>query len=105
VIEASVTDRALGHQQASDLGQDAGMADRWRAAGGWCVEIVRLEGTPDHHDGTWLRVTQHCVWTADVGSVAELEQFFPLGELEPDGPPLALAGRRRSAALSVGPLR
>lgn len=72
------------------------MADSYRAPGGWRVQVVTLEGTPDRRDGTWIRVTQYGVWTADVRTVAELEQFFPLGELEPDGPPLALGRLGRS---------
>jgi hypothetical protein len=60
------------------------MPDSYSAAGGWRVEIVTLEGTPNHCDGPWLRVTQHGFWTADVRSVAELERFFPLAELRED---------------------
>jgi hypothetical protein len=48
------------------------------------VEVVRLTGT-DGRDGEWLRVCQHGWWTADVRTVAELERWFPLAELEPDG--------------------
>jgi hypothetical protein len=61
------------------------MADRWRAPGGWTVEVVRLSGTPDKRDGEWLRVCQHGFWTADVQTVAELERWFPLASLEPEG--------------------
>jgi hypothetical protein len=32
------------------------MTERFRTADGWSVEVVRLTGTPDHHDGEWLRV-------------------------------------------------
>jgi hypothetical protein len=39
------------------------MPDSYRAPGGWRVRIVRLEGTPNRRDGTWLRVTQHGFWT------------------------------------------
>jgi hypothetical protein len=65
------------------------MPDRYRAPGGWRVQIACLEGTPDHRDGTWIRVTQYGFWTADIRSVAELEQWFPLHSLERDT--LALA--------------
>lgn len=65
------------------------MADHWRAPGGWTVEVVRLSGTPDNHDGEWLRVSQYGWWTADVRSVAELGQWFALADLEPDGLSLA----------------
>lgn len=80
---------AFPGQQGSDLRQDAGMADRWRAPGGWTVEVVRLSGTPNNHDGEWLRVRQFGAWTADVRSPAELEQWFALADLEPDGLSLA----------------
>lgn len=67
------------------------MADRWRAPGGWTVELVRVSGTPDKRDGEFLRVRQYGYFTADVRSVAELEQWFPLAELESDGLVLAAA--------------
>jgi hypothetical protein len=59
------------------------MAERWRAPGGWTVEVVRVTGTGSH-DGEWLRVCQYGYWTANVKTVAELERWFPLAELEPD---------------------
>lgn len=65
------------------------MAERWRAPGGWTVQVVVLAGTPDRHDGEWLRVTQYGSWVADVRTVAELAQWFPLADLEPDGLTLA----------------
>jgi hypothetical protein len=58
------------------------MAGRWQAPGGWTVEVVRLSGTPDNHDGEWFRVCQFGWWTADVRTIAELERWFPLAELE-----------------------
>jgi hypothetical protein len=61
------------------------MADRYRAPGGWAVDVITLSGTPDHRDGEWLRVSFHGFHVADVRTVAELEQWFPLAELEPDG--------------------
>jgi hypothetical protein len=74
------------------------MPGSYRASGGWRVRVVTLVGTPDRRDGTWLRVTQFGAWTADVGSVAELERFFPLSDLEPDDGRLVagarLGGRR-----------
>ena len=69
---------------AADLGQYGGMADRYRAPGGWTVEVVHLSGTPDRRDGERLRVRQHGFYVADVRSVAELEQWFPLASLEPE---------------------
>ena len=65
------------------------MADRYRTADGWSVEVVNLTGTPDRHDGQWLRVCYCNYWVADVQSIAELEQWFPLADLESDA--LALA--------------
>jgi hypothetical protein len=65
------------------------MADRWRAPGGWSVEVVKLHTTSDHHDGEWLRIRRFGWWTADVRSPVELAQWFPLADLEPEG--LALA--------------
>ncbi len=62
------------------------MADRYRAPGGWTVDVIHLSSTPDHRDGEWLRVGLHGVHVADVRTVAELEQWFPLAELEPDSP-------------------
>jgi hypothetical protein len=65
------------------------MAGRWRASGGWAVEIVHLSVTPNHHDGEWLRVSYCGRWVADVRSVAELAQSLEVADLEPDA--LALA--------------
>jgi hypothetical protein len=70
------------------------------------VRVVTLVGTPDRRDGTWLRVTQFGAWTADVGSVAELERFFPLSDLEPDDGRLvagARLGGRRALVGERGP--
>jgi hypothetical protein len=61
------------------------MAERWRAPGGWTVEVVRLSGTPDNRDGEWLRVCQYGYHTADVRSVGELAQWFRLADLEAEG--------------------
>ena len=46
-------------------------------------------GTPDKRDGEWIRVRQHGFHVADVRSIAELEQWFPLDSLAQDT--LALA--------------
>jgi hypothetical protein len=43
----------------SDLRQYGVMADRYRAPGGWTVEVIHLSGTPDRRDGAWIRVRQH----------------------------------------------
>jgi hypothetical protein len=83
----------------ADLRQDGVMADRWRAPGGWTVEVVRLCGTPDKRDGEWLRVRHYGYHTADVRSIPELAQWFPLAELEPDEGGLARSdGSCRAAA-------
>jgi hypothetical protein len=60
------------------------MSDRYRTKDGWSVEIVRLECTPDHHDGEWLRVCYFGYHVRDVRSVSELERYFPLAGLEPE---------------------
>jgi hypothetical protein len=81
----------------SDLRHDAGVADgkRWRAPGGWTVEIVHLTGTSDNSDGDRLRVCQYGFWAADVRTVAELEQWFPVADLEPE-----LSARSRDHGLA-----
>jgi hypothetical protein len=53
------------------------------------VEVVHLSGTSDKRDGEWLRVSYCGWWVADVQSVAELERWFPVADLEPDGLVLA----------------
>jgi hypothetical protein len=66
------------------------MAPTYRTRDGYTVEVVQLSDTSGNHDGEWLRVSYHGYHVADVRSVAELERYFPLGELEAD----ALAPRR-----------
>jgi hypothetical protein len=68
------------------------MAPTYRTRAGYTVEVVQLSDTSGNHDGEWLRVRYHGFHVADVRSVAELERYFPLGELEAD----ALARRRAS---------
>jgi hypothetical protein len=60
------------------------MADRYRAPGGWTVDVIHLSSTPDHRDGEWLRVSFHGAHVPDVRTVAELEQWFPLADLAPE---------------------
>jgi hypothetical protein len=72
-----------------DLRQHTCMADRWRAPGGWTVEVVRLSLTPDRHDGEWIRLKQFGAFHADVRTPAEVERWVPLADLEQDT--LALA--------------
>jgi hypothetical protein len=66
------------------------MAPTYRTKAGYTVEVVQLSDTSGNHDGEWLRVRYHGFHVADVRSVAELERYFPLGELEAD----ALARQR-----------
>jgi hypothetical protein len=66
----------------SELRQDAVMPDRYRAPGGWTVEVVQLSLTPDRRDGTWIRVPLHGFFVADIRTVAELAQWIELAELE-----------------------
>jgi hypothetical protein len=61
------------------------MADRYRAPGGWTVEVIHLSATPDKRHGEWLRVCYCGYHVADVRSVGEL----PLAELEDDALSLA----------------
>jgi hypothetical protein len=56
------------------------------------VGVVHLTGTTDKRDGERLRVSYHGWWVADVRSVAELEQWFPVADLEPDGPLVSAGG-------------
>jgi hypothetical protein len=76
------------------------MANRYRTASGWSVEVVERSGTPDNSNGPQLRVRYHGFYVADVRTVAELEQWFPLADLEPDG--LGVAATRRVAAADRG---
>jgi hypothetical protein len=60
------------------------MGDRYRTADGWAVEVVELSATPDRNDGERLKVTYYGFFVAIVRTVAELEQWFALSDLEPD---------------------
>jgi hypothetical protein len=63
--------------------QDGSMAVQYRTADGcWSVEVVRLTGTPNKHDGEWLRVRQHGFFVADLRTVEALEDCVSLAELE-----------------------
>jgi hypothetical protein len=42
------------------------MADRYRTASGWSVEVVERSATPDHSDGQQLRVRYCGFYVADV---------------------------------------
>jgi hypothetical protein len=70
------------------VGQDAAFP-RYRTKSGRAVEIVQLTCTPNHRDGSWIRLTHHGFFVADVRSAEALESYFPLAGLEE-----ALTGRR-----------
>jgi hypothetical protein len=63
---------------------------------------VLLTATPDHHDGTGIRITQFRSWVADVKSVAGVERYVVLADLEEV---LALAGLMTGKRCSLGPPR
>jgi hypothetical protein len=77
--------------RGSDLGHDRSMPDRYCAPGDWVVQVVELSGTPDRHDGTWIRITRYGTWVADLRSVADIERYVALADLEPEGGGLAVA--------------
>jgi hypothetical protein len=60
------------------------MGDRYRTPDGWAVEVVGLSATPDRNDGERLKVTYYGFFVAVVRTVAELEQWFALSDLEPE---------------------
>jgi len=49
---------------------------KYKTKGGYSVEVVQLA------TGDWLRVRHHGFYVADVRTVAELERYFPLSDLE-----------------------
>jgi len=62
------------------------MSERWCTPGReWAVEVIRLTGTPDRHDGEWLRVRYYGWFVADVRAVEHLAEYFDLAELAEDG--------------------
>jgi hypothetical protein len=59
------------------------MAVQYRTSDGcWSIEIVRLTGTPNKRDGEWIRIRQYGFYVTDLRSVAELERYVALAELE-----------------------
>jgi hypothetical protein len=79
----------------------AGMARKYRTKDGYSVEVIELSDTSGNHDGEWLRVRYHGYHVADVRSIAELERYFPLSELEAD----ALVNAQQHLTISSsGPL-
>jgi hypothetical protein len=73
------------------------MVDRYRAPGGWSVQVIHLTATSDNRDGEWLRVSYCGVWVADVRSPGELEQWFPLASLEEEVLVLRAKGHPRGS--------
>ena len=61
------------------------MAPKYRTKDGYTVEVVHLAGTSGNHDGEWLRIRYQGYHVTDVRSIAELERYIPLRELEADG--------------------
>jgi hypothetical protein len=43
------------------------MPSRYRAPGGWIVDVITLSATPDHRDGEWLPVSFHGVHVESSG--------------------------------------
>jgi uncharacterized protein (DUF427 family) len=68
------------------------MGDCYRTASGRSVEAVERSGTPDNSDGQQVRVRYNGLYVADVRTVAELEQWFPLADPEHDGLSAAATG-------------
>jgi hypothetical protein len=66
----------------ADLRHHAVMGDRYRTADGWAVEVVELWATPDRNDGPRLKVTYCGFFVGLVRTVAELETWFALSDLE-----------------------
>lgn len=61
------------------------MSARYRTSDGrWRVEVVRLTGTPDRHDGEWIRVRYSGWYVADVRTVEHLAEFLDLADLAED---------------------
>jgi hypothetical protein len=61
------------------------MAPRGHAPGGWRLEVVHLELTPDRNNGERIRLTQYGSWVADMCSPSEVERYVPLAEFTEDG--------------------
>jgi hypothetical protein len=59
------------------------LADRYRAADGWVVDVITLSLTSGNRDGTWLRICRHGYHVADVRTIEELADYVPLEGLEP----------------------
>ena len=51
---------------------DAPDARRLHAPGGWRLEVVHLELTPDRNNYEWIRLTLPGSWAADLRSPSEV---------------------------------
>jgi hypothetical protein len=80
-------------------GQYGDVAARYRTADGWSVEVVRLSGTPDRHDGESFRVSHHGFWVGYARSLAELEKWVDVTDLE------EALGRRARSSLGLHRVR
>lgn len=84
---------------------------RYRTRDGrYTVETVQLTGTPDRHDGEWIRVRYCGFCLIDVRTIPDLERHVALVELvDDDGmrhqptsrDELARYGRRRGSSSQV----
>lgn len=52
------------------------------ADGRWQVDVITLTLTPNHHDGTWLRISEYGWHTTDVRTIEELHRYVDLADLE-----------------------
>src|SRR5690242_4393861 len=58
---------------------------RYRTRDGrYTVETVQLTGTPDRHDGEWIRVRYCGFCLVDLRSIADLERYVALTDLVDD---------------------
>jgi hypothetical protein len=56
---------------------------RLRSADGrWRIDLIRLTATSDNRDGEWLRVHRDGFCVAEVRTVAELNDYLDLADLE-----------------------
>jgi hypothetical protein len=63
-------------------GQYRLVSDRWCTSDGWGVEVTRMLATPDRHEGESFRVSHYGFHVGYAHSVAELERWIDLRDLE-----------------------
>jgi hypothetical protein len=83
-MNRSLADLVVWCIKLSDLRHHASMGDRYRTPDGWVVEVIELSATPDRNDGERFKVTYYGFFVALVSTVAELEQWLALSDLEPE---------------------